>query len=560
MSSYRSVARHRPWRRFFLAAVLSRLPITMGVFGLVLAGHALGSFALGARLAALYTITGAALSVRRGRRMDRGDLRRGLQRDGLVVAVLAAGIALCVHTRAPDLLAACFAVALGGALAAIPGGYRAMVGSVVPEEDRPAAFALDAVCVEACFVAGPAVAAVVAWFAGPAGVFVLMAVCALGGAVATSRLPSVVHPVPVAGAGPRAPHRVPAMIGVLVGAAGAGMGLGVLDATFPAFAVRLGTRAAVGGLFVTLMALGSGTAGVVFGPKIAAGRSVGRTAVLLLLLFGIVVLPLAAAPSVAVVIGLAFVAGAPFALMTTSASVMIQRSVDPSRTTEAFSLMNAGLLTGDAAGNALASALIGGAGARVTLLLASAGPVVAAVLLAVMATRARRRGRPAAPGLAAPGARPGRVRAGAAGLSPALRRLLPLHLATGCVEAGVAHARSTPPPSAGPPHRVALPSVVVIVPDLYTCNSHAHTPIARWGPYLFFPGASFDMLRRWRTSAGRCFDRFRCRRGAEPALLLGLVALLRPVLVLLGRRHRPAPGLPYRVCIRGRDRARFVHL
>ena len=27
------------------------------------------------------------MSVRRGRRMDRGDLRRGLQRDGLAVAV-----------------------------------------------------------------------------------------------------------------------------------------------------------------------------------------------------------------------------------------------------------------------------------------------------------------------------------------------------------------------------------------------------------------------------------------------------------------------------------------
>jgi len=400
MPSYRSVTGHRPWRRFMVAAVLSRLPITMGVFGLVLAGHALGSFALGARLAAVYTITGAALAVRRGRRMDRGDLRRGLRRDGVVVAVMAAGIAVCVHSHGPSLVAAALAVALGGALAAIPGGYRAFVGSVVPEEDRPAAFALDAVCVEACFVTGPALAAAAAWFAGPTGVFLLMAVCAAGGAVATSRLPSVVHPVP-SSAGPRAPHRVPAMLGVLVGAAGAGMGLGVLDATFPAFAVRLGTRAAVGGLFVTVMALGSGTAGVLFGPRIATGRSVGRVAVLLLLLFGLVVLPLAAAPDIGVVVVLAFVAGAPFALMTTSASVIIQRSVDSSRTTEAFSLLNAGLLTGDAAGNALASALINGAGARVTLLLASAGPLlVAAILLGVTAARARRAGSPGSLALA----------------------------------------------------------------------------------------------------------------------------------------------------------------
>jgi len=206
--------------------------------------------------------------------------------------------------------------------------------------------------------------------------------------VATSRLPSVIHPV-ATDAGPRAPHRVPAMIGVLVGAAGAGMGLGVLDATFPAYAVALGSRAAVGGIFVTLMALGSGTSGVLLGRRVARGRDVPRGAAALLVLFGVVVLPLAAAPGVGPVLVLAFVAGAPFALMTTSVSMLIQRRVAPERTTEAFSLLNAGLLTGDAAGSALASAVLGPAGARVTLLLAGAGPLVggAALLVAIAVGR-----------------------------------------------------------------------------------------------------------------------------------------------------------------------------
>jgi hypothetical protein len=66
MPSYRSLTSLPAWRRFFLASTASRLPITMGVFGMVLVGHALGSFALGARLAATYTITGAATSVWRG--------------------------------------------------------------------------------------------------------------------------------------------------------------------------------------------------------------------------------------------------------------------------------------------------------------------------------------------------------------------------------------------------------------------------------------------------------------------------------------------------------------
>jgi MFS family permease len=362
----------------------------MGVFGLVLAGHALGSFSLGARLAAVYTLTGAATAVWRGRRMDRGDLRRSLQRDGVLVAIAAAALAVCVKTHAPVLVAAVLAVALGTALAAIPGGYRAMVSAVVPPEDVGAGYALDSVCVEACFVCGPAVAAMTAWFVGPAGVFVLMAVCALAGSLAAGRLPSV-RRAPSSGATSLAPHRIPVMLAILAGTVAGGTALGVLDATFPAFASTLGTKAAVGGIFITVMALGSGCGGLLFGPRVAGGHDIGRRAAMLLFLFGIVIVPMAAANSIWLVAGLAFIAGAPFALMTTSASVLIQRSVDEARTTEAFSLLNAGLLAGAAIGSALASSLLGTVGARTTLFLAGVGPAVGGLTLLIIATRTGRR-------------------------------------------------------------------------------------------------------------------------------------------------------------------------
>jgi len=390
MPSYRSLVTLPAWRRFVAASTASRLPVTMGVFGMVLAGRALGSFALGGRLAALYTVTGAATAVWRGRRMDRGDLRGGLRRDGVLVAAVAAGMAVCIRAHGPALLAAALAVALGLALAAIPGGYRALVSAVVPAGELDRAYALDAVCVEGCFVTGPAVAAVTAWFAGAAGVFVLMAVAALAGAVATGRLPSVVRGDP-GGEPAIAPHRIPVMVGVLIGTVAAGMGLGVLDATFPAFAVVLGTRAAVGGAFVTVMALGSGVGGLFLGARMARAGDVGRRAALLLVTFGIVVLPMAAAPGVAVVVVLAFVAGAPFALMTTCSSMLIQRRVAPERTAEAFSLLNAGLLTGDAMGSAASSAFVGPAGARLTLLLAGVGPMLGGAALLVAITVIRRR-------------------------------------------------------------------------------------------------------------------------------------------------------------------------
>jgi len=90
----------------------------------------------------------------------------------------------------------------------------------------------------------------------------------------------------------------------------------------------------------------------------------------------------------------------PFALLATSASVLIQRRVASGRATEAFSMLNAGLLGGNAVGSALVSATIGPAGARLTLLMAGGGPLVAGVvLLATIRSRQRRAvtwpGRPA---------------------------------------------------------------------------------------------------------------------------------------------------------------------
>jgi MFS family permease len=363
----------------------------MGVFGLVLAGRALGSFSVGARLAAVYTLTGAATAVWRGRRMDRaGDLRPSLQRDGVLVAVVAAAIAVCVEAHAPELLVGFLAICLGGALAGIPGGYRAMVSAVVPPEDVGRAYALDAVCVEACFVLGPAVAAMTALFAGAAGVFFLMAACALAGSLAAGRLPSMGRSVPT-GQRAVAPYRIPVMIGILAATVVGGIEIGVLDATLPAFAVALGSKAAVGGIFITVMALGSGTGGLLFGPRVAAGRNVARRAATLLLVFGLITFPMAAAHNLWLVIGLAFLAGAPFAMMTTSASVLIQDAVDETRTTEAFSLLNAGLLAGASIGSALAASLLGSVGARTTLLLAGLPPLVGGVglLMIIMQRRDR---------------------------------------------------------------------------------------------------------------------------------------------------------------------------
>jgi hypothetical protein len=311
----------------------------------------------------------------------------------LVVAVSSV-LAVSVRAHAPWVVLACGAVALGVAIAGVPGAYRALLPAVVPAEQVGPAYALDSVCVEACFVVGPGLAAVAAWFAGAGAIFALMAACALAGSLAAGRLPRVERR-PQHGAAV-APHRVPVVAGALAGALAAGTALGVFDATFPALASSLGTRAAAGGGLITLTALGSATAGLLLGPRIAASRDVAWRASQVLVAFGLVVLPLAVVPTLAGVAVVALVAGAPFALMATAASVLVQRQVDPSRTTEAFSLLNAGLLAGSAAGSAVASAVLGPFGARGAVAAAAVAPFVVGCGLLTVISRRRRR-RPGAP-------------------------------------------------------------------------------------------------------------------------------------------------------------------
>jgi MFS family permease len=390
--SYRSIVADRRWRRLALASLAARLPITMAAFGCILAGRALGSYALGARLAAAYTLTAALAALWQGRRLDRADLRTGLVRQGVAVAVTAAALAVMVQARGPWWAAAALAVALGVAMAAVGGGYRALLPRTLAGADLEVASALDAVCVELCFVVGPAVAAAVAWFAGAPGVFATVTACAALGAAATRRLAPTPRRERAAGtAHVPALYSRPEVIAVAAGAVGLGTALGALEGVFPAFAAHLGTRASAGGAFAALNALGSGLAGLLIGSRLARRRSLGRVSIALLGTFGLLTLPVAVAPDLPVAVVAVLVGGAPFALMATAGSLIIQRAVPEDRAAEAFSLLNAAILTGAAAGNALVSLLIASAGVRATLATAGAAPVlVAAGLAAVTAARGRR--------------------------------------------------------------------------------------------------------------------------------------------------------------------------
>ena len=110
--------------------------------------------------------------------------------------------------------------------------------------------------------------------------------------------------------------------------------------------------------------------------------------------YGVVVLPFAVIPGLAVGAVVALVSGAPFAMMTTSCSVLVQRNVPATRITESFSILNAGLMGGAAAGAGLASLLVDSRGPRTAMVTASIAPLLAGIALLWLADRpARQAGR-----------------------------------------------------------------------------------------------------------------------------------------------------------------------
>ena len=179
------------FRRWAVANLLARLPLTMNLLVLVLVGEALtGQVSTGATLAGGATLAAGLAAQWRGRRLDTVELNRGLRGDMLLSSLSL--FALCAATvlGAPVPVMLGLSVLLGIAFAAVLGGFRALLVQSVPEDDIEAANAMDAVFVEVAFVLGPAMAALLALLIPPAGLLLLMGLTFAAAIPVTATLPT----------------------------------------------------------------------------------------------------------------------------------------------------------------------------------------------------------------------------------------------------------------------------------------------------------------------------------------------------------------------------------
>lgn len=392
-----ALARQPLWRRWTLASFLARLPATMSLLALILAGEAAtGSLAVGASLAGAATVTAGLAAPLRGRQLDRRELRGGLQRACLATAGILALEALAVAIAAPVPVLFGLAVVQGLALAAISGAYRALLVPIVPAPELPRAYAVESVFAEIAFVSGPALAGVLAYAVGPVGVLVAMAASSTAAAVVTRGLPRLA-PHPVEGVrvpwwrtvGVRAVYGIALLLGVSIGG---------VEAALAARVEVLGAGAEAAGPLLALVSAGSAVGGLAAATRDDLLGRHRRKAALLLVSFGVLLVPVGLAGNLPL-LGLAlFAAGLPIAPLNAIGALLVQRAVAPGRLAEGFAVFIAAIFVGAGLGQLATGLLLDQVGPQSLLLAAGLLPAVGgvAIVLRVRLAQVRRR-RPRTP-------------------------------------------------------------------------------------------------------------------------------------------------------------------
>jgi MFS family permease len=159
-----------------------------------------------------------------------------------------------------------------------------------------------------------------------------------------------------------------------------GAAFGAAEVAMPAFTEEHGSREA-GGIALAAYALGSMLGGLVVA-SLAPSPRLGQRFAVAVALVGMLLVPLAAAPSIAAVTALALVAGLPIAPAFAFSYRLVDRLAPPGTATEAFAWISTAIVAGVSAGAPLGGGAISAAGPHAAFLLAAACAGAAAVVAA----------------------------------------------------------------------------------------------------------------------------------------------------------------------------------
>ncbi|MBV2354349.1 MFS transporter [Streptomyces sp. J2-1] len=372
-------------RAFTAGNLLARLPIGMfAVSAVVMIAGTRGSYAL----AGAVTATGLAATGVGGPWLARLVDRYGQARVAIpatLTAVLgSAALMLCVRAGAPDwtLFASYAATA---ATPNIGGLSRARWAHLLAGD--PAALhtanSFEQAADELCFLLGPVLAAFLAGtFFPEAGTLVAAVLLLAGMLLFTARRGTEPPPTPATRG--RSPLRSPGIPALLVCFTATGAVFGSMEVTTLAYADALGHRAAAGAV-LALQAAGSCAAGLLFGARRPAGVRLPHCLLAMAALMALPWLAATATRSLTVLGAALLLAGTATAPTMVTAMTLVQRTTPADRLNEGMSLTVTALLTGIAAGSAVAGRLVEARSPATAFLLPTAA--ACAALLIALATR-----------------------------------------------------------------------------------------------------------------------------------------------------------------------------
>ncbi|MEW1956925.1 MFS transporter [Kineococcus sp. NPDC059986] len=399
MRSYVEVLSPRAHLLLAVSGLLARVPLAVvGFAALLVVRRTTGEFALAGTVSAVVVATGALVGPALGRWADRAGQPVALRAAAAVGVVGAALFVVVTGLGAPPPVVLVAAAVVGAGVAPVGSFTRTRWARRYPRRDGSAdprlatAFALEGVFDELVWVAGPALASLVAAAADPR--LALLLACGAGAAGCLA-LSAQSH-----GQGSDAPggHRRrtlpvtrPDVLGVLAAGVAVGAVFGLADLSAVALTTERGVPQLAGSV-LGAGALGAVVGGLVVGvlPPVADSR---RGAVAAAALFGVGYASLATVPGVAGVLVLSFVAGATYAPLGVAVNRLVEEAAPAHRLSESLAWVSTAVTAGTALGTVVGGFVVDAAGARGGYLLV-APLAVLPVLCTLVGTRLVRRREP----------------------------------------------------------------------------------------------------------------------------------------------------------------------
>lgn len=402
MRTYVEVLTPRAHLLLALSGLLARVPLAVvGFAALLVVRRSTGEFGLAGTVSAVVVASGAFVGPALGRWGDRRGQAVALRATAVVGILGAVFFVLVTGTGSPPALVVLAAVVVGAGAAPVGSFTRTRWARTYPrDEDAPAdprlatAFALEGVFDELVWVAGPALASLVAAVADPR--LALLLACGAGAAGCLA-LSVQRHGAPVAapsGTGPAGPARhvpvtSPAVLGVLAAGFFVGTVFGLADLSAIAYTTERGVPGLAGSV------LGAGALGAVVGGLVVGTlrpfTDPRRAAVVAAVFFGLGYASLATVPGIAGILVLSFVAGATYAPFGVAVNRLVEQSAPAHRLTESLAWISTAITAGTAAGTAVGGHVVDAAGAHGGYLLVA--PLAALPLVCtLLGPRLARRG------------------------------------------------------------------------------------------------------------------------------------------------------------------------